>query len=119
MAKKKRLVPARIEGNSSLNIIRDLLRKIDFDLQYEKQELTRSIKALDQPLKLYFLRESSFLHFSFEGFGDLLGHQLTFSHDGSVIASAYINHTGDATLCLDQDWLPSDFRLTISATSVG
>lgn len=117
--RKSRLEPTRTSVNQHIDIARELLRQIIYERQYEKQELSRDIKALEHPLKLYFLREGNYLHFSFEGFGDLLGHQLTLSHHGSNIASAYINHSGDATICVDQAWLPNDFHLAISSTSVG
>lgn len=117
--RKTRLAPSRSPANPYIEIIRQLLRRIDFERQYEKQEFERPIKTLESPLKMYFLREGGYLHFSFEGFGDLLGYQLTLSHDSSVICSAFINHAGDATLCVDQGFLPNDFRLTISPTPVG
>jgi hypothetical protein len=96
-----------------------MLEQIDYEKQYEKQEISRKVTPFSNPLKLYFLREAGYLHFSFEGFGELFGHQITLSHNGTVIASAYINHTGDATICVSQGRLPNDFRLIISPTSVG
>lgn len=122
MTKNRRLAPSRSQASRNIEIARQMLRSIDYEKQYEKQEFSREPNSPNRPLKLYFLREGSYLHFSFEGF-ELFGHKLTISHNGSEIASALINHTGDASICLDQAWLPqswlNDFRLTISPTPVG
>lgn len=117
--KKRRLVPNQPIANQYISTARELLRCIDYDLQYQKQEFRRVVRTSNHPLGLYFLREGNFLHYSFEGFGSLLGHQLALSHQGSPIASALINHNGDATLCTETKGLPSNFQLTISSTPVG
>lgn len=116
---RNKLAPNRTVASRYIDIARELVRQVDYDRQYEKQMFERYISALGYPLRLYFLRDCSFLHYSFEGFGDLLGHQLSISHDGSTIATALVGLDGDATLCLDQPWLPSNFHLAISSTPVG
>ncbi len=103
----------KYSANSLMGKLVQMLKQIDLYSCGEQKISTR--RNASRQLAVYFYHRSHMMHFEFEGFGDLLGQEITVYSRGSWQASNFIGIDND--VCLHyQDPLPlSGLAITITS----